>query len=75
MTTNHDLSTTNCEALEDFLMTVDPERLGRGLRMVLLEYLYHQYDQLPHSFKELTVDLQFLFQFLDKLESDGQEVI
>lgn len=69
------MSTSESDSLEEFLLAVDISRLSKGLRMVLLEYLYHRYDQLPHSFKELTVDLQFLFQFLDKLESDGQEVI
>lgn len=53
-----------------FLKQVPANRLSKGLRKLLFDYLfYHIDDGLPSGFKELLSDLYWLHELLDEIQS------
>jgi hypothetical protein len=55
-------------AFHSFLEYTPPGRLSRGLRSMLLLLLEYEGGMLPDSMKDLPVDMERLFELLDKAE-------
>lgn len=53
---------------DDFVSFIDPHRLSRGIRHLLMFYLIHEQERPPgqEAFME---DLKYMFEFLDQLAS------
>lgn len=62
------------QELEIFLEYVPPARLSRKLRNLFLEFLpVYVKDSVPNDLEELTGDLYFLLEFLDKAGEELQK--
>jgi hypothetical protein len=59
-------------SFKQFLSIVPLNRLNRGLRKMLVDYLFYNIDGLPIDFEELLRDFYWLTEFLDEIE--GKEV-
>ena len=62
------------EEFKYFMILVPPARLNRNLRKLLVDYLYHQNDDLPEDFNDYLKDLYYLMEFLDKLSIASKEL-
>lgn len=59
------------ESLQTFLETVPAYRLNKGLRKMLIDYLFYNIEALPVDFEELLGDFYWLTNFLDKIHEEG----
>jgi hypothetical protein len=50
-----------------FLTVVPPDRLNRGLRKMLVDYLFYNIEGLPTDFEELLSDFYWLTDLLDEI--------
>lgn len=53
-----------------FLKEVPAERLNKGLRKLLFDYLFFNMDNLPIDFKEILTDLYWLHELLDEIQQE-----
>ena len=51
-----------------FLKQVPINRLNKGLRKMLIDYLFYNIDGLPIDFKDLLTDLYWLHELLDGIQ-------
>ncbi|WP_379087703.1 hypothetical protein [Pedobacter sp. UC225_65] len=57
-----------------FLKQVPVNRLNKGLRKMLIDYLFYNIDDgLPLDFKDLLTDLYWLYELLDHLPNKEME--
>lgn len=57
-----------------FLKQVPVNRLNKGLRKLLIDYLFYNIDDgLPLDFKDLLTDLYWLYELLDHLPNKEME--
>lgn len=56
---------------DDFLTFIDTRRFQRGLRNLMMYHLIHEKDDLPEY--EFLEDLQFTFDFLDRIHDQLTE--
>lgn len=59
-------------SFRQFLATVPADRLNRGLRKMLIDYLQYNINGLPVDFEELLADLYWLTELLDEIQ--GKQV-
>lgn len=63
------------KSFQTFLDTVPAHRLNKGLRKLLVDYLFYNLQGLPTDFEELLGDFYWLTHFLDELhEAELQKV-
>ncbi|KQB99477.1 hypothetical protein [Pedobacter sp. Hv1] len=55
-----------------FLKQVPANRLSKGLRKLLIDYLFYNIEALPTDFKDLLTDLYWLHELLDGIQ--GKEI-
>jgi hypothetical protein len=60
------------DGFKQFLSIVPAERLNRGLRKMLIDYLFYNIDGLPTDFEETLTDFYWLTDLLDEIQ--GKEV-
>lgn len=56
-----------------FLKQVPINRLNKGLRKMLIDYLFYNIDGLPIDFKDLLTDLYWLHELLDGIQHTETE--
>jgi hypothetical protein len=57
-----------------FLKQVPVNRLNKGLRKLLIDYLFYNIDDgLPIDFKDLLTDLYWLYELLDHIQNKEME--
>ncbi len=54
------------QELEELFAFASPQKLRRHLQAIFFSFLLHEHEFLPNNFEEMTADLQFLLEFLDR---------
>ncbi len=68
----NDVPEQKLSSFKQFLSVVPPDRLNRGLRKMLVDYLFYNMEGLPVDFEDLLNDFYWLTEFLDDIQ--GREI-